>query len=63
MGEYKRVACDGKISFESFDIAKRVTTRKNGKGRNPYKCRHCNQWHVGGMYLRKAKRLKLVCYE
>jgi hypothetical protein len=56
MGEYQRVACDGKVGFDSYKLANGVTARKNRKGRNAYRCKNCGKWHVGGMYLRKTRK-------
>lgn len=62
----RAVACAGKVGFQSFAIAKDVADRpkktESAKGRQPYKCMHCTQWHLGGdpgrIRSRNARRIR-----
>lgn len=46
--------CAGKKGFDSFSKAKECIRRqgrtvRNGSGyMQPYRCPHCNMWHLGG---------------
>jgi hypothetical protein len=40
--------CAGKERFESPLLAAQVAARAEDKRRDPYRCRSCGGWHIGG---------------
>lgn len=43
-------ACTGKVRFEDFSMADKAANRKTKRRpavAKPYKCEHCNGWHLG----------------
>lgn len=48
--EIRSFVCTGKKCFESFKLARDVSTsrnRANDHNRHPYRCRFCRKWHLG----------------
>jgi GH24 family phage-related lysozyme (muramidase) len=47
----RRRACEGKVKHASVGgaIAHAKSMARSGKGTglNPYRCQHCNGWHIG----------------
>lgn len=58
--------CFGKQGFDSANVAFRVMRRRNASGTKgvcePYRCPHCNRWHLGSSTKahRKARRKRLT---
>lgn len=52
--------CNGKRQFPNFTNAAKVAAslRKNvdGEHAEPYRCRHCQRFHIGGNGYEKARR-------
>lgn len=51
-------SCQGKEAFSSPSLAEKVARRMNKKGKGeapmtPYRCPHCNHWHISGNATRK----------
>lgn len=51
--EFARLCgCQGKVRFESFDLAKQAAQnrgrrKRSRKRREPYHCRYCDGFHIG----------------
>lgn len=45
--------CEGKVPFAHKNLAAKAA--KRSKGRMPYLCAYCRQWHVGGTKFVKPK--------
>lgn len=61
----KAIGCDGKVAFDSYDLANMAAQRKHGKadiGRQAYKCEFCKKFHVGNPHKRidNKRRRKFV---
>ena len=49
--EDKDISCEGKVRYGHEETAERAAYAMMGKGSKilePYKCRHCDGWHIGG---------------
>lgn len=59
---YELSACEGKLAFDSFSLAKKVARRRmrNGDRREPYKCVHCGKFHIGSARNSRKKRIKEI---
>ena len=60
------VGCIGKVQFDSFGAASRVTKRRGPKaetGRSVYLCLHCHKWHVGSDANNTGKKRALALQE
>lgn len=50
---YEVVACAGKLAYETkYQALKVIRRQKNKKDMHPYRCRACQQWHIGQSALR-----------
>lgn len=51
-------SCAGKQSFASANLAHKVAKRRMTRGyiSDAYRCRHCNQWHIGKPIDRNWRR-------
>jgi hypothetical protein len=50
---YRKVACDGKVAFDSISLAQRVAKRRRrapaiGGRQVVYRCHDCGKYHIGG---------------
>jgi hypothetical protein len=45
----RAVSCDGKQRFDSATLAVKVAgrNRREAGSLSPYRCNHCNGWHLG----------------
>lgn len=53
------IGCTGKVQFPNYSAAAKVVNRNGPKaprGRAPYLCGICNQWHIGADQFRLAKK-------
>ncbi len=55
-------ACSGKRQYPGFKDAQRVAEKvrqnKDGERMAPYRCRHCQSWHIGGGGITPAARAR-----
>lgn len=54
------VGCDGKVRFESYQLAHSVVQRRARKKfrRQAYRCCHCGGWHLGTDPARRRLALR-----
>lgn len=53
------IHCEGKERFTSYAEADRIALRgrrRQESNRHPYKCGHCNGFHIGSQTGRKRRR-------
>lgn len=60
MPQGHKLGCTGKRSYATFAQAKQGAQRRNRRDGDaflePYKCRHCHEYHVGRNREREARR-------
>lgn len=62
VGRIWSASCEGKVTLKSHNEAL-LATRGDGrgrdrKGRSPYHCPHCGEWHLGQGKARQTQRYK-----
>jgi hypothetical protein len=47
----QRELCQGKVAFDSFELAKQAAQRRRRQGKRlAYRCKGCRRWHLCGVH-------------
>ena len=63
MSQYQQSSCDGKSSYKSMKIAKKVIKHSDIQDRRiSYLCQFCHLYHIGST-VKPKRKMKVFCTE